>query len=257
MSDWQDRLNSFSWTLRNRFPWAPPPLKRTVTAQWIDENLNQRGRELAQRYDLSRWPNVCSKTDFTESLYVLDLCDRYLEKKPTTRALDIGCKNWAYLPGLATWSGTPWDGVEIDGQRRYLNLATRRSYGEAMTQAFPDCRYIADSLTTIDQQYDLITWFLPFVRQVPHQTWGLPNQLFEPEQLLMHTWGLLKPGGQLLIVNQGHEEATIQTALLDQDHITYTTLGVLSSDCSPFQCTRLGFLITRPDTSDDLTPPDQ
>ena len=58
------------------------------------------------------------------------------------------------------------------------------------------------------------TLFLPFVFKDPCLAWGLPGDFFQPEALLDHVVGLLKPGGVLLITNQGLAEAAEQRRLL-------------------------------------------
>jgi hypothetical protein len=190
---------------------------------------------------------VCSPLEFQENLYVLDVLDRYLGTRPNPgRGLDIGCKNWSYVPALYAWSGSAWDGVELDAHRRYATLVTRRAYGEYMAAPFPGCRYIPGSLLDVEQRYSVVTWFLPFVRVEPLLAWGLPRRFFEPLRLLRHAWQRVLPGGRMLVVNQGRGEAEIQGELFRKTEIPARFLGEIVSTSSPFKKSRFGWLAERP-----------
>ena len=216
--------------------WSPAAkLPGPSALDGLDPAARARADTLAIRYPLGDLLRVCGEVERDESLYALDLLDRYVGVSPT-RGLDVGAKNGSTLPGLATFGGA-WDAVEVDAHRRYWNLRTRRAVGEAMAGAFPGCRFVAADVRSLTGPYDLVTWFLPFVFEDPHRAWGLPGRLFDPAATLAHVVSLVAPGGTLFIVNQGESEAAEQQRLLPQAE----PLGRIESPLSPYRRPRFGF----------------
>ena len=58
-------------------------------------------------------------------------------------------------------------------------------------------------------------------------------------------YNLLKENGQMLIVNQGKEEAKIQEKMLNSLNIKYSKLNELNSAHFKYQNKRFGFLIKK------------
>lgn len=221
------------WQIRHRLTWSAPVRKRrmeprAVFAAGLPDAAGARYGELDRLYPLSRWEPACTTDEFLESLCLLDLLDRYLPSPPAGNSLDIGCKNWSYLPALHAWRPGPWDGVELDAHVRYFDLSTRRGRGEEMARSFPGCRYRACSLLDVRESYDLVTWFLPFVTPGPQLAWGLPQRFFAPAALLHHAWSRLLPGGILFVLNQNGDEALVQGRLLEECGIGAEGLGEIS-----------------------------
>ncbi|MDD3517601.1 MAG: hypothetical protein PHQ14_04570 [Chromatiales bacterium] len=251
-TEWRRELD---WWLKARLRWSAPVFKRRLRdperlRQRLDAAAVRRWRELASRYDLSRWVEVCSLDEYRECLAVLDLLDRHAGAAPASgRGLDIGSKNGSYLPALVTWHGGGWDGIEIDAHLRYWNLATRRGWAESMLRPWPDCRYIAGSLLDLDpdaSRYAVVTWFLPFVTPTPFIAWGLPRRFFMPQRMLEHAWRLLAPGGRMLVVNQGEAEAEAQQGLFEVAGIAATGLGEVGGVFDhPSMPPRYGWLVER------------
>ncbi|MBU4258784.1 MAG: hypothetical protein KKH45_05285 [Proteobacteria bacterium] len=52
-----------------------------------------------------------------------------------------------------------------------------------------------------------------------HLKWGLPFRRFNPIKLLRDVWDSLKPGGALIIVNQGEAEHRAQKDMLLSENI--------------------------------------
>lgn len=243
--------NEVSFRVNRALPWAPGSLKRRVAdveriVAAISPEAPARHAELGSRYDLSAWPSVCTASEYRESLYVLDLCDRFVvDGAAPGRCLDVGSKNGAYLPGACTAIPSPWDAVELDAHRRYWNLATRRTHAEGLLRPWPESRYVAGSLLELTGRYAVITWLLPFVVRGPFVAWGLPARFFEPERLLRHAIERLAPGGVLFIVNQGEEEATVQSSLFGAVGADAESLGRIDSVVSPFKKPRFGWRYRR------------
>lgn len=241
-------MNELAFRLRSAFPWSMPAFKwrrdqHTVGAS-LTEPARSRFTELSTRFDLARWSTCCDAQDWAESLFVLDVLDRLLPKDlPAGRALDVGAKNGAMLPGLVTATSRGCDAVELDAHRRYLWGSTRRVYGEAMSRAFDGCRFIAGDVRSLDGPWALVTWWLPFLFEAPLVAWGLPRAFLAPRELLEHVTSRVLPSGALFIVNQGAAEAAEQRALLGQlGRGAVTELGQIESVLSPFRRPRYGFI---------------
>jgi hypothetical protein len=247
----RDRLNDLAFRWRSMMRWSAPAWKlpaRSLTrvTSRLSPQARRRAEQLAAGRDLSSWPRLLSAMELRENLYTLDLLDQLLPGDlPAGPALDVGSKNGVLLPALhAAWPH-PWDLVELDAHRRYLDLSTRRAHGERLAAVFAGCRYHARSVTGITGRYSLCTWFLPFVHERPLDAWGLPRRFFDPPGLFRHVVDRVAPGGALLIVNQGEGEGETQRALFAGAGLSPIELGALQSPLSPFRRRRFGFLWRR------------
>lgn len=241
-------MEEWAFWLRNAVTVSLPAWKRTVALDALRSTLDARRLSaLEERFELSRWEGLCNAQDWRESLYVLDVLTTYLPSGlPAGRALDVGSKNGTYLPGLVTAQPRAWEAVELDAHRRYLWGTTRRAYGERMAGALPDCRFVAGDVRTLEGPWAVVTWFLPFLTEAPLRAWGLPARELAPDALLRHVSSRLVPGGALLVVNQGEEEARLQRELFDRLGLSAQTLGRIESPLSPFKRERFGFLFRAP-----------
>jgi hypothetical protein len=256
MSFWLRELLWWSW------PVAPPRggrLRREGAA-------GQRLAELAEKYRVQDLPPCCGEIELAESLYTLDILDRYMPPLHIAEqninpardflrtssiqdisvrnkiGLDVGCKSGATLPGLHVWA-PGWDGIELDAHRRYWMGHTRRAVGEAVAARLPGSRYLAGDVRSLRGRYQRITWFLPFLFPEPLEAWGLPARYLAPEQTLAHVLSLLEPGGFLLILNQGEEEADEQGRLLQAAGAPAEALGKVESLLSPYKKSRYGWRV--------------
>jgi hypothetical protein len=250
----RDRLDELTFQTRNLLRWSAPAWQwsarsfdRLNTERWSKEG-RARLAELRARHDLSAWPRLLSRPQLHDNLYMLDVLDRLVgaaRAGKVTRGLDVGAKDGATLPARVVACPGTWDLVELDAHRRYLDLSTRRAHGERFARTFPGCRYLAGSVVTLPGPYDVITWFLPFVRLVALRRWGLPVRTFEPTRLLTHVVSLLAPGGTLLVVNQGDQERDAQARLFGQVRLEIASQR-LYSPLSPFRRPRYLFRWDRP-----------
>jgi hypothetical protein len=139
------------------------------------------------------------------------------------RALDVGCKNFAYARGLYHFlrhagTGTPRSvtlvGIELDPYQIYRDLHSRLDYARYHIRGLEGCEYHGGDVNDHAGRYDVITWFLPFLTEYAHRKWGLPGSRFRPEPTLRHVLGLLAEGGILLLANREEEERDLQADLL-------------------------------------------
>ncbi len=229
--------------------WPFPVIKRVIGDQQratrgLSASALLRLDELNKGYDLSPWSQLCTQHEFIAHLYVLDILDKTFTPKPLCQsALDIGSSNWWYLPALKAYQPVLWDGVELPAKQRGKQFDNWAAYAEYFCQAYLDAYYHNKCLTEVKRQYDLITWFLPYVALDPLLSAGLPEYCYDPAGLLRHAWNRLKPGGLLYIVNQGEAEAELQQKLFEFERIKAESIGELSSVFNPFRQRRYGWVI--------------
>lgn len=186
----------------------------------------------------------------TENKYVFEVLNTNFRKKnyDCPFVLDIGSKNWSYVNGLHKYFKNVYgefvlDGIELDAYRLNANFYSRFEVAKYYMKNLSNVTYMADNLLNLNKKYDFITWFLPFVSKNPLIFWGLPLEYFCPEKLLLHAYNLLNENGQMLIVNQGENEAKIQENLLLKFNISYEYIGEIKDNYNLFKNKRFGFLI--------------
>ena len=192
------------------------------------------------------------KRNLLENKYTTDILNKYLSKNESLqiRILDIGSKNWFYAKGEYEYfksfsKNFSIDGVEIDAYRLYTNLYSRFEVAKYYTKDLENTHYIADNLLNIHNKYDYIIWILPFVTPEPLKYWGLPKRYYCPDKLLKHAYDLLNTNGQMLIINQGAQEAQKQKDLLNSLRINHTELGEVKSSYFEYAQKRFGFLVKK------------
>lgn len=243
-----------SFRLRQALSWSPvpsldPPLRLSTIRTDMSPRAIARLDELEHRYDLEPLTRSSSLTGAREAFWALNTLDTVIGNAtlPIGRCLDVGAKNATHLPGQATFRPGPWDLVEVDAHRRYIDLTTRGAHGRAMAARFRGTRYLPLDVRNLMGRYSVITWFLPFVVEQPHESWGLPRSLFAPAETLAHVLGLLDVGGALVIVNQSEAEADVQRRLLADvaGDLEVTDHGPLSMVGSPYRHERHAFVVRR------------
>lgn len=188
-----------------------------------------------------------------ENLNLESILDHCLVKndKISIRVLDVGCKNWSYVGGEYSYFNKIYhevvlDGVELDAYRLYSNFYSRYETAKYYTKDLKNTNYIVDDVINLNDKYDFIIWILPFITVYPLQYWGLPKKYFCPEKLLNHIYSnLLNENGQLLVINQGIEEAELQKNLLDKLNIDYKFLGEIENNFFYYKNKRFGYLISK------------
>ncbi|EKE04211.1 MAG: hypothetical protein ACD_20C00097G0028 [uncultured bacterium] len=241
-------FNSLDFWLRRKIKFSRGTyfIKNEPKTELFD-HLNNKDRQAAelkereyfQRYNLYELKDNSTRRNYLENLYTIELLEQNLNPSPSNKdisILDIGSKNWFYAEGeynffkYANFDKTiQLTGIEIDAYRLYTNLYSRYDYAKAYIKNLENTSYIADDLMNHQGQYDYITWFLPFVTPNPLLNWGLPLKHFKPEDMLCKAYNLLKPGGKMLIVNQGEKEHLIQKKLLESLNINYDSKGEFES----------------------------
>jgi hypothetical protein len=269
---WLDGLHSsrnwLGFALRNFLRWEPgvycEPTESKETLFAEDPGTAQKETALIKRYSLEPLVQHTSRQRYCEILAYLEWLDYGFQFAPNTflqlssteerlHWLDVGAKNWAYVEALYAFiatcqNGKPFrlNGIELDPNRRYISLKTRRQAAISYTQPLPWAHYHAGNLLDWREKTHIISHFLPFVFKEPLLAWGLPLAHFKPEALLAHQLSLLAPKGILLIVNQGEAEAEAQQGLLAQAAkewpIGFESLGQLPASFIQYRYPRYGWI---------------
>jgi hypothetical protein len=223
-------FNALFYALRWRVRWSRPNYRprNEDKAPFFraKPHLLSAAERLEHRYHLSRFRDQSTSPEYRESLYVLELMERFFPAHrlgDPVRALDVGAKNFAYARGLhhffryageAAPRRVELTGIEVDPYQVYTDLHSRHDYALYHVRDLDGCRYLSGDAMEHRDRYGVITWFLPFVTEYALRKWGLPDALFKPDLLLRHVYGLLTPGGVLILSNREEEERDIQAQLL-------------------------------------------
>jgi hypothetical protein len=236
--------NSFDFTLRQLFRWRRgglksvneskadlyahlPPKERMET-----ENIAAR---LKQEYHLEQFYNHSCADNYRENLFYIKVLEEALQKSDAAlpdpvHVADIGPSTWFYVHGLyaflKSWQSPAGrelhlSGYECDPYRVYADLYSRYDHAQANLTGLPNVTYVPQPFKAHLASFELILMLFPFVFQEDHLKWGLPGGMFTPEGLFQAAWVSLKPGGWLLIVNQGEAEHAAQKAMLENNGIQW------------------------------------
>lgn len=234
--------NAIDYPLRQFFRWQRPvktqprqdktPALQCQPAEWA---------RLCVDYHLEGWLEKGTLEAFSINLYYLQLIEQALLQAGAPlpdplNAVDVGCSDWFYAPAL--WAALRWfghaagrqldlSGYEVDAFRVYGDLHARRDHALAHIAGLPGLTYLPQGFTPRPAAYDLAFQFFPFIFVRDHLEWGLPQGLFDPAALCAQVWQSLRPGGLLVIVNQGEAEHAAQRAMLER-------LGVQPLAAFPF-----------------------
>lgn len=266
----QSFINMLGFRWRNLLKWQRGPYHEPVESKEDlfsgrddADDLAKNEAQLLQNYHLADLKARSSRSRYLETLTCLDALERLLPADtPAFQAkplcwLDVGCKNWSTVEALYRYGQrhTPGqlilDGIELDAYRMYTNFHSRADYAHTFIRHLPDTTYRIGNVMSVSEPYDVMTWFLPFVFPEPCLAWGLPLSDFTPQALLNHVISLLNPGGTLVIVNQGRDEAEEQRRLLDaakNHHPGLVILPVVALPPSflPLKHSRFGWVCHKP-----------
>jgi SAM-dependent methyltransferase len=247
---------NIDWSIKRLFTWSRRVPDWSVgdlgiVKQDFDDVQNKRAQELDQAYETSHWTRICEKTEVHRCYYTLDVLDQHLKGEiPEGPALDVGAREWWYIPALYSFRPGPWLGVEVDGYQRYGDMTTRAAVARVRCSSLDGVEYAIRSILDEKGRYAFITWFLPFVFFDTQVAGGLPDRFFEPRKMLEHVYGLLEPGGVLFVVNQNQEEVEEQGRLFESLGINAESLGTFVSSWVIDPPTRQGWLVRKPEAGE-------
>jgi len=231
-------LNPAAFALRQalcfrRRGYTEGPLDLSKVSARLREQLESpRVRALAEAYGVDAYRDRLGHAAYTKSLFACDVLDRTRHHVPVLtgltpgapcRVLDVGTKNFESAPGL--WcaaqkrSGLAPEaiqlaGAEIDPYVIYRSLYSRADAAAYYAGLLPGrVRYLPGDVCELHEQFDLITWFFPFLTPSPLLWWGLPWRLLRPEAVFTHVLRCVAPGGTLVLLNHSEEEREVQRGL--------------------------------------------
>ncbi len=248
--------NSVDFFLRNNFAFSRSGYmekNENKVELFSKESEIEREKYLIKQYGLEKLRSFSTISTYLENLNLVDILDLYLEitpKQETISILDIGCKNWSYAYGENIFLKKHFpdmilNGIEIDPNRLYRNLYSRKEVAKYHIKTLENTFYIENNLLNHTLKYDYIIWILPFVTKYSHLRWGLPANHFKPEEMLYHAHSLLKPKAQMFIVNQGKEEYEIQQQLCSKLKLPHKKLGELNSSFKIYRHKRFGLIVSK------------
>ena len=197
------------------------------------KQANDTAKRLHSDYHLQHLRENSSADNYRLNLFYLEMLERALsEASPkipqAIHAADIGPSYWFYVQALYAalkWWNSPngrtirLAGYEADAYRVHANLFSRYDLAHGYMTGLEEVHYIPRKFIRQPAKFDLITMLFPFVFLKDHLTWGLPLRKFNPVKLLRDVIASLKPGGVLVIVNQGEAEHIAQRDMLLAENI--------------------------------------
>ncbi len=231
--------NNIDFRLRNKIKFSK---KNYFLENESKENLFDTVEEieledfLFKKYELSYLKNNSACNNYVENLSILNTLDKYLEMdfKENLMVLDIGSKNWSYVKGEYFFFKKYCDnlclyGIELDSNRLYTNLYSRKEVAKFHIKNLQNTTYIEGNLLGHKKKYDVIIWILPFLTEFPLIKWGLPLKYFKPVSMLNYAYNLLNENGKIFIINQGEEEFDKQIELCNKLHFKHNRIGLIEN----------------------------
>lgn len=174
-----------------------------------------------------------SAENYRVNLFYLEMLERALSEaapkmSSSVCVADIGPSEWFYVHALyavlkwwrhSTGRAVQLTGYEADAYRVGSHLFSRYDLAHGHMMGLEGVCYSAHKFIRQPGRFDVITMLFPFVFMKDHLVWGLPVRSFNPIALLRDAWASMKPGGVLVIVNQGKQEHDDQREMLTAEKI--------------------------------------
>jgi SAM-dependent methyltransferase len=238
-----DIRNRVDYALRQRIRWRRPGLRfENQSKEGLFLSLPEPEKQefesgaaaLVHTYHLAAFRENSSAENFRENLYYLDLLEKAMDASGKSlvgeiEAADIGPSSWFYVQALSAllhWWNCPSErkvnlsGYEADSYRLYADFHSRIDHANVHLRGIEGAVYLPRPFFRQPGRFDLITMLFPFVFIDDALRWGLPASLFQPEVLLADAYASLKPGGLLVIVNQGQKEHEHQRMMMEKESLT-------------------------------------
>lgn len=203
---------------RARFQRGPPSPRASGRLPEFAPARAARVRELGVRYgrrfEAERSPATAVAN--YEVLHLLDAAFAAWGRPPPRGGTlhDVGCASFWYAPALAAFfAPVALVGIELEGYRLLAGLRSRRDLARANMAGVDGARFEVADYTCFTEPAEVVTAFFPFVTPRPVLAWRLPLSVLAPEALFARIARNLRPGGQLVLVSHGHDEARVATGI--------------------------------------------
>jgi len=258
-------INTLFFNIRNKLAFSRP-IKRLPNENkeliFSDQTIKNKAQNILEAYNLTDIYNNSSKLHYKEILYTIKLLEDVFENTEIlaelnqATILDIGSKNFSYANALHSFFSyyktntkrdVYLDGIEIDPFRIMADFHSRYDYAMYYIKNLPNTNYLTgDFLELACKNYDVITWFLPFLITEPLIRWGLPVKYLKPEIMFQKAYDLLNPKGVMLVVNQFEKEKNIQLKMITGLGLNYIEIKKPYTNIfSPYQLERYIILIRK------------
>jgi len=208
------------------------------------KNAERKEREFRSRFHLEDLYNHSSCETYRINLYYLDLLlEAYSRLQPvfpdSVTAADIGTSDWFYVQVLQAFY-TYWNaengrtvqlfGYECDAYRIYADYHSRFDHTVSNIREIQNVHFIPKAFFIQNDRFDFISIFFPFIFLQDHLSWGLVKKSFSPRENLLNAWESLKPGGIIVLANQGNAEYERQREIMNELRIPSAGEFQFSSD---------------------------
>jgi hypothetical protein len=211
-------------------------------------DVEAEAERLVRTYGLESWARESGRTDFAASLFYLQMLECGLREggvslpDPLT-ALDAGCGDWFYVQALYGLLRGPGrqvrlDGVELDAWALYEGFHSRYDWAQAYASGCAGATYLPQDIRRYRREVDIAFMLFPFLFADDLRRWGLPRRFLRPADYLRHVWGLIRPGGWLVIANLGEAERAEQHRLLAEAQIPLRWWGYHTSPLFHYELDR-------------------
>src|SRR6202021_1494460 len=207
--------HSFWYAVSERIRWSRGAFEETPARELciVDREQSQRIAALRDRYQVQFELRMSAATSVNNYEY-LDILDRGWSESGMGRPAggeicDIGCASFWYAATLQTFFRPDrMVGVEVEGHRLFRDGRARIDYAAGYLLRLPNARFVIADYAGHCEPSDIITAWFPFLTPTAILAWRLPLSLLAPERLFQQIYHNLNPGGMLVMVNHGEEEAS-------------------------------------------------
>lgn len=174
----------------------------------------RRIEELRRRYGVAFERRHAARSALLNYEY-LDLLDAAFAawglEVPRGRQLhDVGCGGFAYAAALhAYFAPRRLVGYDVEGYRRLRGGVNRHERALGHLAGLSGAEFVVADYREVVRPADVLVAFFPFVTPAPVLGWRLPLRLLDPPGLFAAMRRNLVPGGRLVMVNHGVEEAVV------------------------------------------------
>lgn len=224
-----------------------------VKDAWIRFHFKTRNQFFSKLKLRAKAPQVDWNLQNSENLFyrlVLQKLEQLQNQKSRpsfeaiTTVVDVGCRNWSYLPALSkVFPNATCIGIEVDGGRRLADLHRRKDVAQAFAHTLQKTgqkaqHWVGDFRNfewhhagghKPDPKQTLFTLFYPFVSTDPCAGWGLPSEFAKYDQLLQKV-RTLAPGATVLSLHQGQWEADLARAEYESAHYDFAELALEANE---------------------------
>ena len=144
--------NAFDFYLRNKFRFSRKNYVEQNEEKYVlDKELAEQEDFLLSKYNMWNYKTDSTISNYYQNLSILEMLDKYMDIsfKENLKVLDVGSKNWFYVPAEYNFfkkycDNLHIDGVELDAFRLYSNFYSRFEVAKYYSKDLQGANYIPD-----------------------------------------------------------------------------------------------------------------